>query len=75
MRENIGTARLKIKFDQDNIAGVKIPKFIPEVNARDDNDLLGVGQGGAAIQNCKGQWETCIKVLINLASLQTSFRT
>jgi len=75
VRENIGTARLKIRFDQDNIAGVKIPKFIPEVNPRDEMDLLGVGQGGKAIQNCKGQWETCIKVLINLASLQTSFRT
>jgi len=45
------------------------------VSGTDANDLLGVGQGGKSIQSCKEQWEACIKVLIKLASLQTSFRT
>lgn len=75
VRENIGKARLKVKSDFDNIAGVKIPKFIAEVGGNDANDLLGVGQGGKSIQSCKDQWEACIKVLVTLASLQTSFRT
>lgn len=75
VRENIGTARLKVKSEFDNIAGVKIPKFVPDVGGQDSNDLLGVGQGGKSIQTCKSQWEACIKVLITLASLQTSFRT
>lgn len=75
VRENISSARLKVKSDFYNIAGVKIPKFHTEVSGSDGNELLGVGQGGRSIQSAKEQWEACIKVLVNLASLQTSFRT
>eukprot|EP00041_Stephanoeca_diplocostata_P010317 m.163672 g.163672 ORF g.163672 m.163672 type:complete len:257 (+) comp18109_c1_seq2:83-853(+) len=75
VRENISTARVKVKSDVDNIAGVKLPTFIPEVGSADANELTGLAQGGAAIQTCKAQWEKTIKILIHLGSLQTSFRT
>jgi V-type H+-transporting ATPase subunit D len=39
------------------------------------NELTGLGKGGKAIQECKKQWESAVKVLIHLGSLQTSFRT
>jgi len=75
VRENIGRARMKVRSDVDNIAGVKLPTFEPEVGSADANELTGLGKGGAAIQDCKRQWEQTVKVLIHLGSLQTSFRT
>lgn len=75
VRENITTARMRVKFEQDNIAGVKLPIFEPIVGTADANELTGLGKGGAAIQDCKKQWEQTVKVLIHLGSLQTSFRT
>lgn len=57
VRENISSARVKVKSDVDNIAGVKLPTFVPEVGSADANELTGLAQGGAAIQTCKAQWE------------------
>ena len=59
----------------DNIAGVKLPTFVPEEKGADVNELTGLSRGGEKIKDCKEQWLKCIKVLIVLASLQTSFRT
>lgn len=35
VRENIGTARMKVKSDTDNIAGVRLPTFEPMVGSAD----------------------------------------
>mmetsp|Transcript_103464 Transcript_103464/g.144129 ORF Transcript_103464/g.144129 Transcript_103464/m.144129 type:complete len:255 (-) Transcript_103464:66-830(-) len=75
VRENITTARMRVRADTDNIAGVKLPTFEPVVGTADANELTGLGKGGQAIQDCKKQWEQTVKVLIHLGSLQTSFRT
>ena len=65
----------KVRTEVDNIAGVKLPTFVPEEKGADVNELTGLSRGGEKIKDCKEQWLKCIKVLIVLASLQTSFRT
>jgi len=75
VRQNVGKARVKVRTEVDNIAGVKLPTFVPEEKGADVNELTGLSRGGEKIKDCKEQWLKCIKVLIVLASLQTSFRT
>jgi V-type H+-transporting ATPase subunit D len=75
VRQNVNKARLKVRSELDNIAGVKLPTFVPEEKGADANELTGLSRGGEKVRDCKEQWSKCIKVLIVLASLQTSFRT
>jgi len=75
VRQNAAKARLRVRSEVDNIAGVKLPTFVPYEHGADSNELTGLSKGGGSIKSCKDQWVKCIKVLIVLASLQTSFRT
>jgi len=75
VRQNAGKARMKVRSEVDNIAGVKLPTFLPVQAGVDSNELTGMAKGGAAIKVCREQWVKCIEVLVVLASLQTSFRT
>jgi len=75
VRQNAAKARLRVRSEVDNIAGVKLPTFVPYEHGADNNELTGLSKGGESIKSCKDQWVKCIKVLIVLASLQTSFRT
>lgn len=38
-------------------------------------ELTGLSRGGKQIQNCKAMWAKAVKLLVELASLQTSFVT
>lgn len=73
--ENVKTASLKVKSRTENIAGVKLPKFDYFTESETKNELTGLARGGQQIQGCKVAYVKAIEVLVELASLQTSFLT
>jgi len=77
VRDSVGKASVKVTSQTDNVAGVKIPKFQQQVegNAASNMELTGLGKGGAQVQECRKSFLTSLELLIQLASLQTSFLT
>lgn len=73
--ENVQTATLKVRSRQENVAGVKLPKFDYFHEGETKNDLTGLARGGQQIQACRAAYVKAIEVLVELASLQTSFMT
>ncbi|CAN1145695.1 V-type proton ATPase subunit D [Linum perenne] len=73
--ENVKSASLKVRSRQDNVAGVKLPKFEYVSEGDTKNDLTGLARGGQQVQKCRGAYIKAIEVLVELASLQTSFVT
>ncbi|CAI5510706.1 unnamed protein product [Closterium sp. Naga37s-1] len=74
--ENVDQAIIKVRAKQDNVAGVKLPKFEHFAEAGDSkNDLTGLGRGGQQIQLARSAFVRAIELLVELASLQTSFLT
>ncbi|KAG6437042.1 hypothetical protein SASPL_101949 [Salvia splendens] len=75
IRENVKTASLKVRSHQENIAGVKLPKFEYFTDGEIKNDLTGLARGGQQVQACRAAYVKSIELLVELASLQTSFLT
>ncbi|XP_010525267.1 PREDICTED: V-type proton ATPase subunit D [Tarenaya hassleriana] len=73
--ENVKEASLRVRSRQENIAGVKLPKFEHFSEGETKNDLTGLARGGQQVQACRGAYVKAIEVLVELASLQTSFLT
>merc|ERR1711990_490793 len=73
--QNVGNARLKLKARTDNVAGVALPIFEPLFDGTDSYELTGLGRGGEQITKVKKVYEEVVKLLIEIASLQTSFVT
>ncbi|CAO2840579.1 unnamed protein product [Amaranthus hypochondriacus] len=73
--ENVQNASLKVRSRQENVAGVKLPKFEYFTEGETKNDLTGLARGGQQVQQCRGAYVKAIEVLVELASLQTSFLT
>ncbi|KAE8669541.1 V-type proton ATPase subunit D [Hibiscus syriacus] len=73
--ENVKTANLKVRSRQENVAGVKLPKFEYFTEGESKNDLTGLARGGQQVQQCRAAYVKAIEVLVELASLQTSFLT
>lgn len=78
--ENVRSASLRVRSRQENVAGVKLPKFEHYVDSsqgdsKSSNDLTGLARGGQQIQACRAAHIKAIEVLVELASLQTSFLT
>lgn len=74
--ENVKEASLRVRSRTENVAGVKLPKF--DYTADGDaakNDLTGLARGGQQVQQCRVAYIKAIEVLVELASLQTSFLT
>lgn len=83
VRENVDSATIRVRAKQDNVAGVKLPKFEyfseagsgGEGSTGRSNVLTGLARGGQQIQLCRSAYIKAIEVLVELASLQTSFLT
>lgn len=75
VRENVQSASIKVKSRQENIAGVKLPKFEHYIDGETKNDLTGLARGGQQVQACRAAYIKSIELLVELASLQTSFLT
>lgn len=73
--ENVQNASLKVRSRQENVAGVKLPKFEFFTEGDTKNDLTGLARGGQQVQLCRAAYVKAIEVLVELASLQTSFLT
>ncbi|KAF8409142.1 hypothetical protein HHK36_005215 [Tetracentron sinense] len=73
--ENVQNASLKVRSRQENIAGVKLPKFEYFTEGDTKNGLTGLARGGQQVQLCHAAYVKAIEVLVELASLQTSFLT
>jgi V-type H+-transporting ATPase subunit D len=74
--ENVDKATIKVRARQENVAGVKLPKFEHFTEAGESkNDLTGLARGGQQIQLSRSAFVKAIEVLVELASLQTSFLT
>ncbi|KAJ9182998.1 hypothetical protein P3X46_006920 [Hevea brasiliensis] len=73
--ENVQNASLKVRSRQENVAGVKLPKFEYFTDGDTRNDLTGLARGGQQVQACRAAYVKAIELLVELASLQTSFLT
>jgi len=64
-------------LNADNVAGVKLPvfKMTHDPTKDEDGKTLGVAHGGAVIAACRETHFFALSQLINLASLQTAFKT
>lgn len=66
---------VRLVVNSENVAGVHIPIFqLNSANETDEGDaLLGLTQGGSAIQKTREKFFHFLKVLVNIATLQTQF--
>ncbi|KAJ1267472.1 hypothetical protein BS78_07G058800 [Paspalum vaginatum] len=76
-----GPARLRVRAHQDNIAGVRLPRFESYLadgagaSASSTASLAGLAGGGQQVAACRAAHARALEVLVELASLQTSFLT
>ncbi|VDP99931.1 unnamed protein product [Trichobilharzia regenti] len=63
--QNVTKAQRKVKTDKENVAGVQLPVF----------KLTGLAGGGQQIDRLKKNYSKAVDLLVELASLQTSFIT
>ena len=73
--QNVNKARLKIRTRKDNVAGVNLPVFETFSDGSDSNELAGLARGGQKVAELKKNYTTAVKLLVELASLQTAFIT
>jgi V-type H+-transporting ATPase subunit D len=73
--QNVTKAQIKIRTKKDNVAGVQLPIFESYQDGTDTYELAGLARGGQQLQKLKKNYQAAIKVLVELASLQTSFVT
>ena len=73
VRENAGSAQLKVRSKMDNVAGVQLPQFESYSEGADVFELTGLGRGGQQVQHCKKTYKNAVQLLTDLATLQTSF--
>lgn len=75
--DGVTSASIKVRASEDNVAGVKIPKFATRATGEDTRrmDLTGLGKGGTRVQEAKKTFGVAIELLTELASLQTAFVT
>lgn len=72
--DNVEKAQVKVKASTDNVAGVKLPRFeYLNDNTESKMDMTGLGKGGQQIQSCRQSYLQAVELLVDLASLQTSF--
>jgi V-type H+-transporting ATPase subunit D len=73
-----GPSRLRVRVHQDNIAGVRLPRFqsyLADDGAGGSSSLAGLAGGGQQVAACRAAHARALEVLVELASLQTSFLT
>jgi len=71
--QSVNKAQIKIRTKRDNVAGVILPSFESFNDGGDTFELTGLGRGGIQLQRLKRNYGEGIKILIELATLQTSF--
>ncbi|KAF0897657.1 hypothetical protein E2562_000375 [Oryza meyeriana var. granulata] len=77
VHQSVGPARIRVRAHQDNIAGVRLPRFehYLTTDAAAATSLAGLAGGGQQVAACRAAHGRAVEVLVELASLQTSFLT
>lgn len=73
--QNVSKAQIKVKSKKDNVAGVLLPIFEHYQDGSDSYELTGLSRGGQQIDKLKRNYAKAVELLVELASLQTSFVT
>lgn len=73
--QNVTKAQIKVKSKKDNVAGVTLPIFENYQDGSDTYELYGLSRGGQQIDKLKKNYAKAVELLVELASLQTSFVT
>jgi len=73
--ESVDQASYKLRTDRDNVAGVMLPTFKTDHDGTNFGELLGLSRGGEEIRKASKTFHEAVDVLVQLASLQTSFVT
>ncbi|XP_064484692.1 V-type proton ATPase subunit D-like [Ornithodoros turicata] len=73
--QNVTRAQVKVRSRKDNVAGVTLPVFECFQEGTDTNELAGLARGGQKLGKLKKNYFESVKLLVELASLQTSFIT
>ncbi|KAK6181063.1 hypothetical protein SNE40_008999 [Patella caerulea] len=73
--QNVTKAQIKVKSKKENVAGVNLPIFEHYHDGADTYELTGLSRGGQQIDRLKKNYAKAIQLLVELASLQTSFVT
>lgn len=73
--QNANKAQLKVKSKKDNVAGVSLPIFEHYQDGSDSYEYTGLARGGQQIDRLKKNYAKAVELLVQLASLQTSFVT
>ena len=78
--DSVGTkSNVRLNVTSDNVAGVHLPIFSirgdGNAGESEDSSMLGLTGGGAAIQKCRDRFQRFLRILIDIASLQTQFIT
>jgi len=71
--ESVGTAQKRVEIRVDNIAGVKVPVFKTIDTGASSQDHTGLSKGGQQISRARTTFSKAVDVLVQLATLQTSF--
>lgn len=73
--QNVTKAQIKIRTKKDNVAGVTLPVFESYQDGTDTYELAGLARGGQQLAKLKKNYQSAVKLLVELASLQTCFVT
>ena len=73
--QNVTKAKIKIRSRKDNVAGVNLPVFESYQDGTDTYELAGLARGGQQLAKLKKNYQKAVTLLVELASLQTSFVT
>jgi len=72
--ESVGSAQKRVEIRVDNIAGVKVPVFKAVDTGATSVDLTGLSKGGQQITKARSTFAKAVDVLVQIATLQTSFK-
>lgn len=73
--QNVTKAQTKVRSRKDNVAGVNLPIFEHFTDGADTYELTGLSRGGQQLDKVKKNFAKAVELLVELASLQTSFVT
>ncbi|XP_041427986.1 ATPase, H+ transporting, lysosomal 34kDa, V1 subunit D L homeolog isoform X1 [Xenopus laevis] len=73
--QNVNKSQVKVRAKKDNVAGVTLPVFEHYQEGGDSYELTGLARGGEQLAKLKRNYAKAVELLVELASLQTSFVT
>ncbi|KAJ2493197.1 H(+)-transporting V1 sector ATPase subunit D [Coemansia sp. RSA 2050] len=74
VRESAKSATFRVTAKQENVSGVLLPAFERDTAMGGSQfELTGLGRGGQQIQKARAVYTGAVKMLVELASLQTAF--